>query len=81
MSINNTFTTIKKFLTPNLSCDNIFICLGDVAQLARASGSYPCAQLTIKPIMAGYINWLDSSVHTRNVGGSSPSPATNFEFN
>lgn len=45
MSINNTFTTIKKFLTPNLSCDNIFICLGDVAQLARASGSYPAGRV------------------------------------
>ena len=46
MSINNTFTTIKKFLTTNLSCDNIFICLGDVAQLARASGSYPLGGVT-----------------------------------
>lgn len=49
MSINNTFTTIKKFLTPNLSCGNIFICLGDVAQLARASGSYPNAQVGETP--------------------------------
>ena len=53
---------------------------GEVAQLARAFGSYPCGQMSYRLIMAGYINWLDSSVHTRNVGGSSPSPATKWKL-
>ena len=35
---------------------------GEIAQLARAFGSYPCGQMSYRLIMAGYINWLDSSV-------------------
>ena len=62
-------------------CYNKFAFIyGEIAQLARAIGSYPCGQMSYRLIMAGYINWLDSSVHTRNVGGSSPSLATKWKL-